>query len=255
MFILFINILLIMASITQEIVAIIDRSGSMSGKEEDTVGGINSALTIIKQDLKSGEVVNVSVKLFDHEEKMLFRSLNINDVKPLELRQFVPRGQTALYDAIGSSLTYFMEKKLHNPNSYDKCLIYVTTDGCENCSKNFTAKTLKKLIASAQESYNIELIYLGANQDAILEASKIGIISSHAINYSETSEECISAYRSAANVANRQKSNANTAFTQTERSQSYCPVTPPPPSRNLNEPPPIVRQKSVHPSSLLRPLF
>ena len=244
-----------MASITQEIVAIIDRSGSMSGKEEDTVGGINSALTIIKQDLKPGETVNVSVKLFDHEEKMLFKSLNINDVKPLELRQFVPRGQTALYDAIGSSLTYFMEKKLHNPNSYDKCLIYVTTDGCENCSKNFTAKTLKKLIASAQESYNIELIYLGANQDAILEASKIGIISSHAINYSETSEECISAYRSAANVANRQKSNGNTAFTQTERSQSYCPVTPPP-SRNLNEPPPIVRQKSVyHPPPLTRPLF
>lgn len=234
-----------MASIIQEVVAIIDRSGSMSGKETDTVGGINSTLAIIRQDVKPGEIVNVSIKLFDHEELMLIRSLNIKEVRPLELRQFVPRGQTALYDAIGSSLTYFMEKKLHNPNSYDKCLIYITTDGCENCSKNFNAKTLKKLITSAQENYAIELIYLGANQDAILEAAKIGILSSHAINYSETADECISAYRSVGNVANRQKTSLNTAFTQVERSQSYCPVTPPPLKNELCEPPPLVRQKSM----------
>jgi uncharacterized protein YegL len=233
-----------MTSFIQEVVAIIDRSGSMSGKEADTVGGINSTLTIIRQDVKPGEVVNVSIKLFDHEEYMLIRSLNIKDVRPLELRQFVPRGQTALYDAIGSTLTYFMEKKLHNPNSYNKCLIYITTDGCENCSKNFTSKSLKKLITSAQESYNIELIYLGANQDAILEAAKIGILPTHAINYSETTDECNSAYRSVANVANRQKSSLNTAFTQTERSQSYCPVTPPVKS-DLYSPPPLVRQKSM----------
>lgn len=234
-----------MTSIIQEVVAIIDRSGSMSGKETDTVGGINSTLTIIRQDVKPGEIVNVSIKLFDHEEIMLIRSLNIKEVRPLELRQFVPRGQTALYDAIGSSLTYFMEKKLHNPNSYDKCLIYITTDGCENCSKNFNAKTLKKLITSAQENYAIELIYLGANQDAILEAAKIGILSSHAINYSETADECISAYRSVGNVANRQKTSLNTAFTQVERSQSYCPVTPPIIKRELCEPPPLVRQRSM----------
>lgn len=234
-----------MTSIIQEVVAIIDRSGSMSGKETDTVGGINSTLTIIRQDVKPGEIVNVSIKLFDHEEHMLIRSLNIKEVRPLELRQFVPRGQTALYDAIGSSLTYFMEKKLHNPNSYDKCLIYITTDGCENCSKNFNAKTLKKLITSAQENYAIELIYLGANQDAILEAAKIGILSSHAINYSETADECISAYRSVGNVANRQKTSLNTAFTQVERSQSYCPVTPPLLKRELCEPPPLVRQRSM----------
>lgn len=233
-----------MTSFIQEVVAIVDRSGSMCGKEADTVGGINSALTIIRQDVKHGEVVNVSIKLFDHEEHMLIRSLNIKEVRPLELRQFVPRGQTALYDAIGSTLTYFMEKKLHNPNSYNKCLIYITTDGCENCSKNYNAQSLKKLITSAQETYGIELIYLGANQDAILEAEKIGILPSHALNYSETSEQCSSAYRSVANVANRQKSNLKTAFTQVERSQSYVPTTPPT-KRDELEPPPIVRQKSM----------
>ena len=236
-----------MASFIQEVVAIIDRSGSMSGKEADTVGGINSTLDIIRQDLKPGERVNVSIKLFDHEERMLIRSLNIEDVRPLELRQFVPRGQTALYDAIGSSLTYFMEKKLHDPNSYTKCLIYVATDGCENCSKKFNAQTLKKLITSAQESYNIELMYLGANQDAILEASKIGIEEGHAINYSETKDECQAVYRSLGNVVNRQRSCAPTAFTQVERSQSYQPSTPPTTSRS-NEPPPLRRQSGVRPA-------
>ena len=236
-----------MASFIQEVVAIIDRSGSMSGKEADTVGGINSMLSIIRQDLKLDEQVNVSIKLFDHEEHLLIRSLNIKDVRPLELRQFVPRGQTALYDAVGSSLTYFMEKKLHNPNSYTKCLMYVATDGCENCSKQFNAQTLKKLITSAQESYNIELVYLGANQDAILEASKIGIEEGHAINYSETKDECQAVYRSLGNVVNRQKSCAPTEFTQVERSQSYQPSTPPPTNR-LNEPPPLRRQTSVRPA-------
>ena len=239
------------ALFTQEVVAIIDRSGSMNGKEEDTIGGVNSSLEIIRQDLKPNEQVNVSIKLFDHEEKMLIRSLNINNVRPIELRQYVPRGQTALYDAIGFTLTYFMEKKLHNPTCYDKCLIYVATDGYENCSKNFNADSLKKLIISAQKSYNIELIYLGANQDAILEASKIGILPTHAINYSETSEQCMSAYRSVGNVANRQKSSMETAFTQVERTESYYgPKTPEPTPRSSNcEPPPLRRQKSVRPYS------
>ena len=240
-----------MNTFTQEVIAIIDRSGSMNGKEADTVGGINSTLDIIKQDLKPNELVKVSIKLFDHEERMLIRSLNIEDVRPLELKQYVPRGQTALYDAIGSTLTYFMEKKLHNPTCYDTCLIYVATDGYENCSKNFNADSLKKLIISAQKSYNIELIYLGANQDAILEASKIGILPTHAINYSETSEQCMSAYRSVGNVVNRQKSSKETAFTQVERTESYYdPKTPEPTPRSSNcEPPPLRRQKSVRPYS------
>jgi uncharacterized protein YegL len=237
-----------MALFTQEVVAIIDRSGSMCGKEQDTIGGVNSSLEIIKQDLKPHEQVNVSIKLFDHEEKLLINSLNITQVRPIELRQFVPRGQTALYDAIGSTLKYFMEKKLHNPACYDKCLIYVATDGCENCSKKFNAKSLKKLITSAQASYNIELVYLGANQDAIFEASKIGILPTHAINYSETQEECMSAYRSVGNVVNRQKSSIETAFTQAERSESYNVTTPPPTARNLdNGPPPLRRQTSIRP--------
>jgi hypothetical protein len=88
---------------------------------------------------------------------------------------------------------------------------------------------------------------LGANQDAILEASKIGIGEGHAINYSETKEECEAVYRSLGNVVNRQKSRVPTEFTQVERSQSYQPSTPPP-TNHSNEPPPLRRQTSIRPA-------
>lgn len=227
----------------QEVVAIIDRSGSMNGKEDDTIGGINTTFEVLKNGLQENDKINVSIKLFDHEENMLIRSLDIKEVIPINHDQYKPRGQTALYDAIGNSLTYFMEKKLNNPSCYNKCLIYVVTDGLENCSKKFNANTLKKLIKSAQENYGIEIIYLAANQDAILEASKMGIAPTHALNYAETAENSNSTYRSAASVANRQRSGANTSFTQAERNDSYG-NTSPPPRRPRFEPPPIVRQRS-----------
>ena len=165
-----------------------------------------------------------------------YLNLDINKVRPIERGQYVPRGQTALYDAIGNSLTYFMEKKLLDPESYSKCLMYIVTDGYENASKNFSSNKVKKLIDNAREKYSIDLFYLGANQDAILEASKIGIGMGHALNYSESSETCEQAYRSVANVANRQRSNQDTNFTQIERSIS-CDRR-----ENIPNTPRIVRQ-------------
>ena len=238
-----------MSSTIQEIVAIIDRSGSMKGKEEDTIGGINSTIKILQESLNQtnqNEIINVSIKLFDHEEIMLIRSLNIKEVRPIELRQYVPRGHTALYDALGNSLQYIMEKKLHNPSIFNKCLIYIATDGLENASRKYNSDSLKKLITSAQNSYNIELIYLGANQDAILEAAKIGILPSSAMNYSETPENSQGAYRSVANAAIRQRSNIPIAFTQTERDESQQEQSPfcitPSLMRRIAEPPAIRRQ-------------
>ena len=129
---------------TQEIVAIIDRSGSMKGKEDDTIGGINSTFEVLKEENVDSCTIKVSVKLFDHEETMLFRSINLKDVRNIEKRQYQPRGQTALLDAIGNTLNYFMEKKLKDISAYDSCIIYVVTDGLENASKYYSAKKIKR---------------------------------------------------------------------------------------------------------------
>jgi uncharacterized protein YegL len=206
--------------LVQEVVAIIDESGSMISKEEQTINGINSALQALSKEKEDNVKINVSIKFFNHNERILIRSLNIKDVRPIKLSQYVPHGHTALFDAIGNSLHYFMEQKLLDPKSYDSCLIYIVTDGMENVSKIYTSEKLKKMIENAQENYNIQLIYLGANQDAILEAAKFGIDSAHAMNYSETRKNVEAAYVSAANVASRQRSGLDTAFTPIERTVS-----------------------------------
>ena len=239
----------------QEVVAIMDRSGSMKGKEDDTVGGINAAITQLKeQRIETQDTTNikVSIKLFDHEEYLLIRSMDIDKVRPIEKRQYVPRGQTALLDAIGNTLTYFINKKIINENAYDNCLVYIVTDGYENASRYFTQQQIKDLILNAESNYNIKIVYLAANQDAILEASNLGIDPSQALNYSETSENVQSAYRSAASAAFRQRTGSNVGFTHAERSQSVAhheqnlivDVSSPRPNINRQHPPPVKRSRT-----------
>ena len=208
----------------QEVVAIMDRSGSMSGKVADAVGGFNSTLDIMRQNKEENTVINVSVKLFDNQEELLIRSLPLADVRPLQEHQFIPRGQTALLDAMGNTLTYFMEKKLKYPDAYDCCTIYVVTDGLENCSQNFTKQRVKELVENADEKYNIKVIYLAANQDAILEASNIGISASQAMNYSETPENIAVAFRSLSQMVERHRTGENVEFQPVERAASQ--ITP-----------------------------
>ena len=209
-----------MTNIHQKVIAIVDRSGSMRGKEEDTIGGLNASLEVLKNDKEENTTIDVSIKLFDHEEIMLIRSKNIDNIIPLTRKDFVPRGQTALLDAIGNTLNWVMENKIMNPNFYNSCLIYIVTDGLENSSKNYDANTIKNMISNAQETHNIKIIYLAANQDAILEADKYGISAGQAMNYTESQEHTEMAYRSAANVAKRCRTNGDANFTYAERSAS-----------------------------------
>lgn len=227
----------------QEVVGILDRSGSMAGKEEDTVGGINSMIRVLKENADTSDIINVSIKLFDHEEKLLWNSKPLSEVTSLDIKEFIPRGQTALLDALGRTLNYFMEKRLMDPNAYSSCLVYVATDGYENASRLYSREYLKTLIQRAKEKYNIEVIYLGANQDAILEASNLGINPDQAINYTESSETTQAVYSAVGRVASSQRSNPsnNIAFLPAERQASQ----PAPPTAI---PPPIVRAVGLTPS-------
>ena len=209
-----------MSKIHQKAIIIVDRSGSMRNKEKDTVGGINTYIETLKPEKDDTTSVDVSIKLFDHEEIMLIRSKNINDVRPIESKDFVPRGATALLDAIGNSLAWVMENKLINPEFYTICVFCVVTDGLENSSKYYSSNKIKTMIKEATENYNIKFTYLGANQDAILEAEKYGITPGEALNYSETPEHTSNAYRSAANLAKRARTERNTEFTDVERCAS-----------------------------------
>jgi len=227
----------------QHVVALVDRSGSMAGKEDDTIGGINTTFDELKNDPTPGIDVKVSIKLFDHEEKMLIKEMDLDKVKPITRDQYYPRGQTALYDTIGNTLEYFIQKKIENTDAYKLCSIYVVTDGYENSSKNYNQKTIKQMIENAEKYYDIKLFYLAANQDAILSASKIGINQNQALDYCETSDNVQSAFRSVGASAKRHASGTSAGFTQLERSASYKPT----PTNTLPEncsPPRVRRQKT-----------
>ena len=226
-----------------EVVAIIDRSGSMKGKEEDTIGGINSTFEVLRENSDESVDTKVSIKLFDHQEIMLARSIDLKDVKPIERKQYHPRGQTALLDALGNSLKFFIDKKEEDCSAYDSCTIYVVTDGLENCSEKYNADKIKKMINDASD-YNIEILYLGANQDAIFEASKCGISSKNTLNYFESCGNVRNAYRSAASASMRHASGSDPAFLQAERmaSQNFE-------ENSVVEPPPIRRRVSRSPSN------
>ena len=207
----------------QEIVAIIDRSGSMLGKEEDTVGGINATIDELKQNKKADENINFSLKFFDHESYLRIRSMDITKVNPIPVTDMKPRGQTAILDAIGDTILFFITKKIKDPNSFKSCIIYVATDGLENCSQRYTNQYLKNLIESGSQ-YGITLLYLAANQDAIFEANKFGLNADQAINYSETKDTTENVYRSAGRAAKRVRSGQPAAFLQPERAASQTPI-------------------------------
>ena len=208
----------------QEVVAIIDRSGSMHGKVSDAVGGINASIDELKKNKKDDNIL-FSLKIFDHRQELIISHKDISDVRKLEESDIVPRGQTALYDAIYDSLIYFMEKKLEDPSSFDSCIFYVATDGLENSSKISSDKLKKIVIAAAKPIYNINILYLGANQDSIYEAKKMGISEGQAINYIEESENVETVYKCAARVISDSRTKGTPVnFTNAERHKSQNTV-------------------------------
>lgn len=204
----------------QYITMLIDRSGSMRGKELDTIGGINTMLTQLKNNKNINENIFITIKLFDHEINNFINDIEIDYVELLKSNDFIPRGPTALLDTLGLTLDEILKKKKNNILFYDSYLIYVCTDGLENASNLYKKNDIKKLIEDCKKE-NINVLYIGANQDSFLEAETIGINSDSVMNYHESSDTIKSAYNSLAQVATRIRSlGAQPSFTQAERQAS-----------------------------------
>ncbi|WP_226037495.1 vWA domain-containing protein [Aquibacillus saliphilus] len=164
-----------------EIIFLLDRSGSMSGLEMDTIGGFNSFVE--KQSQQSGETT-LSAVLFDDDYEVLWDVVDAKKVRLTDQDYFV-RGSTALLDAVGKTIVD-VGQRLSNTKAEqrpEKLIFVITTDGMENSSREFTHQKVKHLINHQQEKYNWEFIFLGANMDAAQEADSLGISSDHAFNF------------------------------------------------------------------------
>ncbi|HHY81870.1 MAG TPA: VWA domain-containing protein [Clostridiales bacterium] len=165
-----------------ELVFILDRSGSMSGLKNDTIGGYNAMLE--KQRNEPGEAIITTV-LFDNEYELLHDRINLRGIKPITEKEYYVRGATALLDAIGKTIhkTINVQKHTSDDERAERVMFVIITDGMENASREFDYKTINALIEQQKSLYGWEFLFLGANIDAIATAKRFGIDEDRAANY------------------------------------------------------------------------
>ncbi len=196
-----------------EVVFILDRSGSMSGLEADTIGGFNSLIE--KQRKEEGEAY-ISTVLFDDNREVLYDRVPVDKVEPMNDNQYYVRGCTALLDALGSAIRHIanVHKYAREEDRPEKTLFVITTDGMENASKKYSYKKVRHMVEKERDKYGWEFLFLGANMDAVEEAGRFGICEDRAVSYQcdspgialsyEALSEAISGVRNAVEAEERE---------------------------------------------------
>ena len=204
-----------------ELVFIIDRSGSMSGLESDTIGGFNSMIK--KQKRKEGECY-VSTVLFDNESTVLHDRVKLQDIPPMTDNDYVTQGCTALLDALGGAIHHIgnIHKYARPEDVHEHTMFVITTDGMENASRHYTSETVKKMIERQKKRYGWEFLFVGANIDAVETAARYGIDRDRAVNYNadkqgteilyKTVSEAVECMRSSQPLAANWSEEINTDF-------------------------------------------
>ncbi len=164
-----------------EIIFLLDRSGSMSGLESDTIGGFNA---FIEKQCQLDGKVSLTTVLFDDQYEILWDGINAAGAKITNDDYYV-RGTTAMLDAVGKTIVDVGHRLSKTPEELKpgKVIFVITTDGMENASCEFTHDKVKKLIQQQADKYSWEFIFIGANMDAAKEASSMGIQADNAFNF------------------------------------------------------------------------
>jgi uncharacterized protein YegL len=182
-----------------ELVFILDRSGSMSGLESDTIGGYNALLK--KQKEEPGEAI-VTTVLFDDNYELLHDRINVKGIRPITEKEYFVCGCTALLDAIGKTINKIgnVQRNTNEEERADKVMFVITTDGMANASNEYNYEKIKKMVEWQKKKYGWEFIFIGANIDAIATAAKFGISSDRAANYNADGEGTRLNYEAVSNV-------------------------------------------------------
>ena len=165
-----------------ELVFILDRSGSMSGLESDTIGGFNG---MIAQHRSEGGDVLVSTVLFDHENEVIHDRVRIADVPALTSKEYYTRGCTALLDAMGDGIRHIknVHKYARPEDRPARTMFIITTDGMENSSTRYTADQVRAMVKKQEKEAGWEFVFLGANIDAVQVAGGLGIRAENAVEF------------------------------------------------------------------------
>jgi len=202
-----------------EIVLILDRSGSMEETKKDAEGGLKNFVD--KQKETPGECV-LTFYRFDTIIECVFAEKKLADITKDDLI-LDPRGGTALLDAEGKAITEVGQRLSEKPEDQrpEHVIVVIVTDGEENSSKKFSVQDINEMITKQRDIYKWEFIYIGANQDAIATAVKMGIAPGNALTYSQNRVGTQSSYAAVAMATSRVRTGSTAAFTQAERDSSF----------------------------------
>ena len=182
-----------------EIVLIIDKSGSMDAIKDDAIGGFNSFLTEQKDIERDA---NVTFVLFDDRYDLIHNGKDIHEVDELTKKTYRPSGTTALLDAVGRTVDRVGERlnELTNSEKPENVIVFILTDGMENASSDYTKDQVKGMIQHQESKYSWEFIYGGANQDAFEEAGGLGIKAQNTFNFEATGQGTREAYENSSDM-------------------------------------------------------
>ena len=165
-----------------ELLFLLDKSGSMSGLEQDTIGGFNAMLEKQKDEPGSAYVTTV---LFNQKAEIIHDRVPLSCLSPMTRKDYQVGGMTALLDVIGMTIERMNRIQLEESEDSRarKVIFVITTDGYDNSSREFTYPAIKRLIQKQENEMNWEFLFLGANMDAVKEAGKIGIRPDHSTSF------------------------------------------------------------------------
>ena len=182
-----------------DITIILDRSGSMYSIKDSTIEGFNS---FINKQQKGDFDVNLTFVQFDNEYEKVYEQKEIKKVKYLNHETYIPRGTTALLDAIGITINS-TKKRIDTIGKSKKptnVIIAIITDGYENASVEYSRKAISKMIHKREKKDNWNFIFLAANQDAIKEGARFGIHSERALTFKNNRKGVENAFHSMSNI-------------------------------------------------------
>ena len=162
-----------------DITIILDRSGSMDSIKSATIEGYNKFLQTHKSE---GTNVRISLIQFDNEYELVYQEKQIKKKYFLNHNSFIPRGMTALFDAIGKTIMV-IDERINRKKEIPQVIVAIITDGYENDSRIYCQNEIKRLVKQRINEHNWSFVYLGANQDAIFEGKRLGISSNHSFNF------------------------------------------------------------------------
>ncbi len=205
-----------------EIVCIIDRSTSIrtSGLIDSTIEGFNALLA--KQKAEPGDA-RMTVVLFDGNHSFPAEAYEVRyDGEPLHLIEdlskdnFVPKGMTALYDAIGKTIDMIKTRVSNVPNEErpGKTIVAIMTDGEENSSVEYKYDTIKTMIETMEKEYNWSFLFLGAGIDAMKNGGGIGVSLGNTMSYDNSSVGTHTAFMSLSNVMSKSRGMSTKMYAQ-----------------------------------------